>query len=216
MHIMSKSLSQCMSYVAVLILTGTHIIIITLTADSKIHIKSKTPFSCFCSFLSSPDTLVSNKWKLHYDMPIAVHGYIIKMQCNRDKKSISDKPRAAVCFPIPDTEYLAHGFTVQANVTLFVWYYSAFLYSCLRQQWLTSSFPSFFIYTGWTFLSPSLSLCPHSFLHPSVNLTPLSFSVRFHLLDFCSLVHSAEQEGVMLQFDKCMFRKHSNYLNQSK
>lgn len=43
------------------ILTGTHIIIIILTADSKIHIKSITPFSCFCSFLSSPDSLVSNK-----------------------------------------------------------------------------------------------------------------------------------------------------------
>lgn len=40
---------------------GPRIIIIALTADSKIHTKSITPFSCFCCILSSPDSPVSHK-----------------------------------------------------------------------------------------------------------------------------------------------------------
>lgn len=61
-------------------LAGPHIIITALTTDSKIHIKSITPFSHFCCFLSSPSSLVSHKQRLHHDMPLAVHGYIMKMQ----------------------------------------------------------------------------------------------------------------------------------------
>lgn len=95
------------------ILTGTHVIIVTLTADSKIHIKSISPFPCFCSFPSSPDSLVSNKQRLRRDMPLAVHGYIIKMQWNTEtKKSISDKHWTIAYFcPTTYLKKNAHGFT---------------------------------------------------------------------------------------------------------
>lgn len=143
---------------------------------------------------------------------------------HRDKKSISDKAWATEYFPIPETSRIScpwHYLPCSCHTLCLTQMASIYLSFLSLQRGrhvlillIVSVLTFLVLFCIVHIVLFSLLSIFFSFLHPSV-----SPSFTFNIISppgFLQFVSFCRAGGdTALQFDKCMFSKHSNHLNQS-